>query len=96
MSGIVTGTPKTLLRFEALFVVIAASAAYARMEASWWMFAALFLVPDLSMLGYLAGPKVGAALYNAGHWYGLPFVCLIWGMLGDAPQITAIGLIWAF
>ena len=28
------------------------------------MFALLFLLPDLSMLGYLAGPRVGAACYN--------------------------------
>ena len=34
--------------------------AYHWQLGSWWTFAALFLVPDLSMLGYLAGPSVGA------------------------------------
>jgi hypothetical protein len=94
MSGTVTGTPKMLLRIEALFVVTAASATYAHLGASWWLFAALLLVPDLSMLGYLAGSKAGAALYNAGHWYGLPFGCIGWGVFAQAPQIVAIGLIW--
>ena len=29
----------------------------------------LFLLPDLSFLGYLAGPRVGAGAYNAAHSY---------------------------
>lgn len=95
MPGIVTGTPLMLLRLEALFVVVAAAAAYARLDNEWWMFAALFLVPDLSMLGYLAGRKVGAAFYNFAHWYGLAFACIGWGVFGQAPQLLAVGLIWA-
>ena len=95
MSGTVTGVPAMLLRLEALFIVIAASMAYAWSGVSWWLFAALFLVPDLSMLGYLAGPKTGAALYNAGHWYGLPMVCIVCGLLLALPWVLAVGLIWA-
>lgn len=95
MCGTVTGAPKMLLRLEALFVVIAATAAYARLGASWWLFAALILAPDLSMLGYFAGRKVGAAIYNVGHWYGLPFACIAWGVFGQTPQVLAVGLIWA-
>jgi hypothetical protein len=95
MSGTVMGAPKILLRLEALFVLIAASTAYARLGASWWMFAILFLAPDLSMLGYLAGRKAGAAIYNVGHWYGPPFACIAWGVCGQASQVLALGLIWA-
>ncbi|TIX33887.1 MAG: DUF4260 family protein, partial [Mesorhizobium sp.] len=40
---------------------------YAMTSASWWLFAVLILAPDLSMLGYLAGPRVGAVAYNALH-----------------------------
>jgi hypothetical protein len=29
--------------------------------------AALFFVPDVAMLGYLSGPRVGAHAYNAAH-----------------------------
>ncbi len=94
MSGSVTGGPKMLLRFEALFVIIAASAAYARLGASWWLFAALILAPDLSMLGYFAGRKIGALFYNVGHWYGLPAACIAWGVFAPAPQLLGAGLIW--
>ncbi|MFK5073544.1 DUF4260 family protein, partial [Klebsiella pneumoniae] len=61
----------------------------------WPLCAALFLAPDLTMLGYLAGRRVGAALYNAGHWYGLPGAAIAWGLFGRQPQSLAIGLIWA-
>ena len=95
MSGAVTGTPRMLLRLEALFVAMAALAAYARLGAGWWLFAVLVLAPDLSMLGYLAGRKAGAALYNAGHWHGLPWACIAFGVFDHAPQVLAVGLIWS-
>lgn len=95
MPGAVTGAPRTLLRLEAVLVAIAASIAYARLGASWWLFAALFFVPDLSMLGYLAGRRAGAMLYNTGHWYGWGFACIAGGVFGLAPQVLAVGLIWA-
>ena len=95
MTGTVTGAPRQLLRLEGLLVLVAASVTYGRLEAGWWPFALLFFAPDLTLLGYGAGRAAGAALYNAGHWYGLPAVCLAWGVLAQAPEILAAGLIWA-
>ena len=84
-----------LLRLEALLVFLAASVGYFQTGTSWWLFAVVFLVPDLSMLGYLAGPKTGAAAYNLGHWYGGPFSCIAWGVFGHVTLMLAVGLIWA-
>lgn len=95
MSGIVKGTPRTLLRLEGLLVFVAALTAYGWLGASWWLFAALFLAPDLFMIGYLSGRKAGAALYNIGHWYGLPLSCIAVGVFGQSPPVAAVGLIWA-
>lgn len=39
-----------------------------------WMPFALFLVFDLTALGYAVSPRVGAAVYNIGHSYLLPAV----------------------
>jgi len=41
---------------------------------SWLLFVVLFLVPDLSLLGYLAEGKgrFAAAFYNAVHCYAAP------------------------
>ncbi|MEO9337092.1 DUF4260 domain-containing protein [Mesorhizobium sp. SB112] len=95
MSGYVTGTPKLLLRLEGLCVLAVATAAYQQQSLSWWVFAVLFLAPDLSMSGYLAGRKVGAAVYNAGHSYALPLACIAWGASEPRQMVLAVGLIWA-
>jgi hypothetical protein len=95
MHGIVAGWPKVLLRLEGLAVLIAASMIYARQGESWWLYAALFFVPDLSMIGYVAGPRTGAALYNLAHCYVLPLACLVWGASGHAPLALTAGLVWA-
>ena len=56
-----------ILRLEGLLLALACLWLFSLFHQSWWLFAVLILAPDLSMLGYLAGPKVGAAIYNAVH-----------------------------
>jgi hypothetical protein len=56
-----------LLRLEGAVLLSAAIIAYALSGQSWWVFGVLFLAPDLSMLGYLANPRIGAIAYNAVH-----------------------------
>ena len=56
-----------VLRLEGLAFAAACIAAYGSLGESWWVFAALILVPDVSMLGYLAGPRIGAGVYNLAH-----------------------------
>src|SRR5437763_15362663 len=73
-----------LLRIEGLAVAVVSAVLYARTGASWWLFAALWLAPDLSMLGYLASPCRGACGYNAVHPYTLPLVPGLSGRLLDA------------
>lgn len=82
----VTGTPRTLLRVEGLVMLVAGIAAYTMLGASWSVFALLFLVPDVTLLGYLVDPRVGAHVYNAGH-----------GLVGPAllaPFAPALAAIW--
>lgn len=40
---------------------------FSELPFAWWWFPVSILLPDLSMLGYLAGNKVGARLYNLFH-----------------------------
>jgi Domain of unknown function (DUF4260) len=90
----VTGMPRLLLRLEGLALAIVAVFLYPRVSDSWWLFAALILVPDLSFLGYLAGPRVGAAVYNAAHTSVVPFALALLGLLLPAIILVAIALIW--
>jgi hypothetical protein len=70
--GIVTGAPRIWLRAEALAVLALSLLLYARLSGHWGIFAALFLVPDLSMLGYVINTRIGAASYNVVHSYVTP------------------------
>ena len=83
-----------LLRLEGAAAFAAAIALYAHGGFSWLVFAAMFLAPDLSMLAYLAGPRSGAAGYNAVHAYVLPLPLLAAGFMTGAPALTAGTLIW--
>jgi hypothetical protein len=58
------------------------------------MFAVLFLVPDISMLGYLGGRKLGAAVYNVSHTYILPAALGAYGLFQLQPFALAVALIW--
>jgi hypothetical protein len=69
----------------------------------WWMPFALFLLFDLSMLGYLRSPRAGAVGYNVVHSYGLPALigmCALIALLGPLQPLTwwagLIALSWAF
>jgi hypothetical protein len=83
-----------LLRLEALAAVALSIVFYARTGASWWLFAVLWLLPDLSLLGYLAGPKLGARVYNAIHSYVTPAALAVTGLLLRSPVVLPYALIW--
>lgn len=86
--------PAALLRAEGAVLLAASAVLYWLNGESWWLFALLLLAPDASMLGYLAGPKVGAAAYNAFHSYPLPAALGIFGLLTGAPLAVAVALVW--
>ena len=81
-------------RLEGLAFLVAAVAAYAAIGASWWLFALLLLVPDLSMAGYWAGNRIGQITYNIVHAYVLPLALALVGFGLGQSLLLAIGLIW--
>jgi len=84
-----------LLRLEGLAVAAVSAALYARSGANWWLFAALWLVPDLSLLGYLGRPCRAARIYNAFHSYLVPAVLGLCAFLLHSNGVLPIALIWA-
>lgn len=90
----VTGSARMWLRIEGLVVLLAAILCYRQMGASWLLFVVLFLAPDLSMLGYLAGSRVGAAAYNVVHSYALPVTLLVVAVFTQHRTAVACALIW--
>jgi hypothetical protein len=93
-SGAVTGGLRTLLRLEGLTLFAGMTLLYAVWGGAWWVYLVLFLVPDLSMAGYLAGPKAGAIIYNAAHSYMAPMSLMVTGFGLESPLTLSIAMIW--
>jgi hypothetical protein len=93
-TGAVTGDVRVWLRIENLVVLVLSLLAYAHFGRSWWLFAVLLFVPDLSMFGYLINARVGAVSYNVVHSYALPVSLLIFAMATGRESILPFACIW--
>ena len=93
-TGAVSGGLRTLLRLEGLALFAGMTLLYAVWGGSWWVYAILFLVPDLSFAAYLAGPKVGAIIYNAAHSYLAPVALMTSGLAMASPLVLSLAMIW--
>jgi hypothetical protein len=92
--GTVTGGLRTLLRLEGLTLFAGMTLLYAVWGGSWWVYALLFLAPDLSFAAYLAGPRIGAIIYNAAHSYMAPMALMTTGFATNSPLTLSIAMIW--
>jgi hypothetical protein len=82
------------IRADALALFVVTLWACGATHTSWLWFFALFLLPDLSMIGYLFGPRVGAVTYNAGHLYAWPLGLLAAGLTYHSSWPTTAALSW--
>ena len=87
-------SPSVLLRLEGAALLIGSIITYIQLQASGLMFALLILAPDLSMLGYLAGVKIGSAMYNLIHIDLWPIALIVFGLASANFSVIPIGLIW--
>lgn len=84
---------KTLIRSEELMLALLSFYLFLTLGYAWWWFLVLFLAPDLSMLGYLRGLKVGAWTYNLAHHKGIAVVLFLLGSYTQMQWLQAAGLI---
>lgn len=92
--GAVFGTPRLLLRLEGAVLLIAALVAYSTTHQPWWLVPLTILVPDLSAVGYLGGPRLGSRVYNLGHFTLLPAVALGVAWWQTQHLFLALALVW--
>ena len=89
-----------ILRAEQLAVLALGIGLWLVNGGSAWLLIPAWLLVDLSMVGYLGGPRLGSITYNAAHNLVLPMVLLglgwwtgtSWLLLGGAVFITHIGM----
>jgi hypothetical protein len=84
---------RNLLQLEELFLTLLAFFLFRSLNIAWWWFALLFLAPDLGMLGYLAGPRVGALTYNLIHHKAVAVAAYVVGAWLGSPLLQFAGLI---
>lgn len=82
-----------LLKLEELGQFLLSIILFSQLDYTWWVFPACILLPDLSMIGYLASPKTGAWLYNFFHHKLVAIVILILGFCLSNSLITLSGII---
>lgn len=87
---------KNLLKLEEAAELLVAVVIFSQLPFAWWWLPALFLVPDLSMLAYLAGPVAGAATYNLLHHKALAFGVLLLGWWLAQPVLLLAGSVLLF
>lgn len=86
--------PRWLLHLEGGTVLVVSVLFYGSIHAGWLKFALLFLLPDISMLGYAANARIGAISYNAVHSYIAPLALAAWGLGTSHSAVLSLSLIW--
>lgn len=86
--------PRPFLRLEGLTVFSAALAGYFVVDGPVWLLLVFALAPDLAMVAYLAGPRIGSLCYNVFHTYTLPATVGAIGIWADITIALLVALIW--
>jgi hypothetical protein len=81
------------LHAEGFAALIAGIAIYGWAGLDWVWLIPLLLLPDLSIVGFVAGPAVGSLVYNAVHNWALALALLGVGLSLTAPALTIAGAI---
>lgn len=84
---------KKLLTLEEIAQFLLGIFLFSRLDFAWWWFPALILVPDLSMVGYLINPQIGAWLYNFFHHKLLAIIVFVLGHYTDNQTLILSGTI---
>jgi hypothetical protein len=93
-TGFVFGVPRILLRLEGAGAFALAVVFCGHIGGSWLWFAIVFLLPDLSMLGYLSGPRWGASVYNLAHSYVGPALLALCALAAGGDWAELAAAIW--
>ena len=84
---------KNLLKLEESLLFGLSLFLFSTLDYSWGLYALLFLAPDLSILGYLVNPRIGAWTYNFIHHKGLAVALYVLGQHLAVPWLMLPGTI---
>ncbi len=84
---------KYLLKVEELFMFGLSIYLFTKLDFAWWWYPVFLFAPDLSMLGYVISPHVGALTYNLIHLKALGIAVYVLGIIIVNPVLQFAGLI---
>jgi len=87
-------TPIAQRRLECTALLVAAIVMYGHWQFSWKVFVLNFFLPDLPILMYYRGPRIGGVAYNIAHFLLLPVLIGLFGLVSNSPMAQQISLIW--
>jgi len=84
---------KQVIQLEELGMFLLSIFLFNQLSFAWWWFPALILLPDISMVGYAAGNKIGAIVYNFFHHKAVAIAVYMLGSYLHNELIQLIGII---
>jgi hypothetical protein len=84
---------KTIIKLEELGLFVLGIYFFNQLDYIWWWFLVLILTPDLSMIGYFFGNKMGALCYNLFHHKGIAIALYFAGIYFSNSLIQLSGVI---
>ncbi len=84
---------KKILQLEELILLMASIYGFYLLNVEWWFYFLLVLGPDISMLGYLAGNKPGAIVYNIFHHKGIAVRIFLVGIIAQIWSMEVVGIL---
>lgn len=82
-----------ILRVEAIVLFVAGVLLYLQLNGHPLWLLPLLLAPDLSMIGYVRGPRLGAVTYNLAHNLATALVVLAIGWFAAIAPLALAGAI---
>lgn len=82
-----------MLKLEEAALFAASIYAFSLLDYSWWWFFGLLLTPDIGMIGYTAGNKVGAITYNIFHHKAVALLAGVLGVMFVNQPLMLAGII---
>jgi len=81
------------LHAEGAAAAVAGLAIYGSVDGSWPLLIPLLLLPDLSLLGFVGGPRLGSLTYNLVHNWVIGLAALGAGWALESTPLVLVGAV---